>query len=411
MDSEADVAIIGAGPAGLAAALALKKRGFARIVVLEREAEVGGIPRHCGHRTFGLAEFGWPMTGPSYASRLAAQAREAGIDIRLGTTVTALKPAGELAVTDPASGPSVLKARRVLIATGVRETPRSARLIGGARPVGVLTTGALQNFVYVQGKAPFTRPVIIGTELVSFSALLTCRHAGIAPVMMIEENARPTAREIFALYPKLMRIPVRYGTTLAAIEGGERVTAVRLMDKAGASATVACDGVLFTGGFVPAAELIRASPLALDPATGGPQVDHHGRLSDPAYFAAGNVLHPVETSAWCHREGRDVGEIIADDLSGRLPPQVGETTIAPGPGISYVMPQRLSAVASDHAFGVLQLRASRSVSGRLVLLAQGDELWSRPIAAKPERRILLPLAQIARYLDRPGLTLAIAEDT
>ena len=90
-----------------------------------------------------------------------------------------------------------LKARRVLIATGVRETPRSARLVGGSRPLGVLTTGALQNFVISSKKAPFTRPVIIGTELVSFSSLLTCRHAGITPLMMIEENSGPTARALF----------------------------------------------------------------------------------------------------------------------------------------------------------------------------------------------------------------------
>jgi NADPH-dependent 2,4-dienoyl-CoA reductase/sulfur reductase-like enzyme len=405
-----DVAIIGAGPAGLAAALALKARGIARVIVLERETEAGGIPRHCGHRTFGLSEFGWPMTGPAYARRLAAKAQAAGIEIRPRTTVTALKPGGELALSDPASGPSTLKARRVLIATGVRETPRSARLIGGSRPLGVLTTGALQNFVYLHKKAPFTRPVIIGTELVSFSSLLTCRHAGIRPLMMIEENGGSTARSSFALYPRLTGIALRYDTKLIAIEGGERVTAVRLADKIGRLETVACDGVLFTGQFVPAAELVRASHLALDPGTGGPVIDQYGRLSDPVFYAAGNVLHPVETSGWCHREGRDIGEIIADDLAGLLPATAGETTITAGPGIKYVVPQRLSPVVRDHALGVLQLRVTNPVNGQLVLASNGERLWSRPVSLRPERRFLQPLAEIARYLGKPGLSLGIEDN-
>src|SRR5262245_24812101 len=134
MGVEADVAIIGGGPAGLAAALTLKARGVERIVILEREAQAGGIPRHCGHMTFGVSEFGRLMSGPSYARRLAAKVKAAGITLRTNASVLALGGGGELAVSDPQTGTSRLKARRVLIATGVRETPRSARLIGGARP-------------------------------------------------------------------------------------------------------------------------------------------------------------------------------------------------------------------------------------------------------------------------------------
>ncbi len=406
---ETDAAIIGAGPAGLAAALALKGRGVERITILEREAELGGIPRHCGHRTFGLSEFGWLMSGPSYARHLAARVKAAGIEVRTRTTVTALKPAGELALSDPASGSYSLKARRVLIATGVRETPRSARLVGGSRPLGILTTGALQSFVYLHKSAPFMRPVIIGTELVSFSALLTCRHAGIRPVAMIEAKERPTAYGLFALYPKLLGIGMRYGTTVTEILGGERVTAVRVADTSGKGDTIACDGVLFTGQFVPAAELIRASHLALDPDSGGPSVDLCGRLSDPAYFAAGNVLHPVETAAWCYSEGREAGELIADDLAGKLP---SENTVAvtAGQGLAYVMPQRVSALSYEHAHEALQLRVKMPVRGRLVLSSQGKHLWSRPITLRPERRYLLPISLIARYLGNPGLSLSIAED-
>jgi NADPH-dependent 2,4-dienoyl-CoA reductase/sulfur reductase-like enzyme len=407
MDTEADVAIIGAGPSGLAAALTLKARGVKRVIILDREAEAGGIPRHCGHATFGLGEFGWLMSGPSYARRLAAKAKAAGVELRTRATVLSLHEGGALALSDPDAGASQLKARRVLIATGVRETPRSARLIGGSRPLGVLTTGALQGFVYLNKRAPFTRPVIVGTELVSFSALLTCRHAGITPQMMIEENDRPTARTFFALYPRFAGIEMRYCTKVAAIEGKERVSAVLLADAGGKQERVACDGVLFTGRFVPASELVRASHLMLDPASGGPMIDLYGRLSDPAYYAAGNVLHPVETSGWCYREGQAAGETIADDLDGKLPALESAMTITAGLGLAYVTPQRVSPLAHDHAHQALQLRAARAVRGRLVLASGSDELWSRPITLRPERRFLVPLAPISRHLAKPELSLSI----
>lgn len=406
MSAEYDVAIIGSGPAGVAAALALKDRGIARVAILEREAEAGGIPRHCGHPTFGLSEFGWLMSGPSYARRLVAKAAASGIVIRTRTTVLVLKQEGGLTVSDPDTGTSEIKARRVLIATGVRETPRSARLVGGARPVGVLTTGALQNFIYIKRNAPFKRPVVIGTELVSFSSLLTCRHAGIRPQAMIEENDRLTVWPIFAAYPRLWGIPLRTHTRVLEIKGRDRVEAVLIEDAARKRETIACDGVLFTGQFVPASELVRQGPFVLDPATGGPSVDHYGRLSDPAFYAAGNILRGVETSGWCYREGREAGHLIADDLAGKLSGANGAITIERGPNLKYIMPQRLASGDNDHAHQALQLRAERPVRGRLIVEADGQVIMSRPVSVKPERRFLLPLSVLARH--RPALRLKVS---
>ena len=407
MSAEVDVAIIGSGPAGVAAALSLKDRGVARVVILEREAEAGGIPRHCGHPTFGLTEFGWLMSGPSYARRLVAKANASGIAIRTRTTVLALKQDGELIISDPDTGASALKARRVLIATGVRETPRSARLVGGARPVGVLTTGALQNFIYIEKSTPFRRPVVIGTELVSFSSLLTCRHAGIRPQAMIEENDRLTAWPIFAAYPRLRGIPLRTNTRLLEIHGRDRVEAVLVEDAVQKQETIACDGVLFTGQFVPASELVRQGPFTLDPATSGPSVDQYGRLSDPAFYAAGNILRGVETSGWCYKEGRETGHVIADDLAGKLSDAEGAITIERGQNLNYIMPQRLASGDNDHAHQALQLRVDRPVRGRLTVEADGQVIMSRPVSLKPERRFLLPLSVLGKHRSAQSVKVSI----
>lgn len=400
---DVDVAIVGSGPAGLGAALALKAAGIERLVVLERDHIAGGVPRHCGHPPYGLWEFGRIMTGPTYAKALVARAEATGIVIRTGVTVTFLGAVGELSLAS-ASGSFKLRAKRVILATGVRESPRAARLISGDRPMtGVMNTGALQAFVHLEGLVPCRRPVIVGSELVALSALFTCRKAGIKPVAMLEANAEPTARRSFALLPRLMGVPLRLATRLCEIVGSERVEAVIVERADGETERIACDAVIFSGGFVPAAELVRASQLALDTGTGGPSVDQFGRCSDGAYYATGNLLRPVENAGWSHREGRLVGGWVADDLQGRLDLAAASLPVTTSAPVRYAMPQRLVPGVAG-GLERLQIRLSAPCNGELRLLS-GDIVLSRShINAKPEQRLSVPLPTKMNAVDPLRLT-------
>jgi NADPH-dependent 2,4-dienoyl-CoA reductase/sulfur reductase-like enzyme len=385
--AEADVVIVGAGPAGLSAAVALRRAGVARVVVLDRAPEAGGVPRFCGHSPYGLREFRRPMLGPAYARRLTEEARAAGAEIRTGTNATALHEGPAVSVTSD-GGPGRIAARLVLLATGTRETTRAGRLIGGTKPGGVMTTGALQGLVYGEGLRPFRRPVILGTELVAFSALLTCRHAGIRPVALVEDSPRVTARFPAALLPRMLGIPLLLSTRILSVEGRDRVETVVVEDPEG-QRRLDSDGLIVTGRFRPEAVLVRESHLALDPATCGPEIDEYGRTSDPAIFAVGNVLRPVETAGWCWEEGRRVGRAMAEALAGRLPaPTTGQVTLAGR--LLYAVPQR-RAGGADPAFDRLQMRADGACRGRLSLRADGHEIAGRSGAFRPERRLLLPL--------------------
>ena len=334
-----DVAIIGAGPAGLSAAMELKKAGIESVLVLDREPEAGGIPRHCGHPPFGIREYKRILTGPSYAKRLVKSARESGVNIALKNTVTMLEPGGIITISSP-EGLRKLTAKRVLLATGIRETPRSARLVSGDRALGICNTGTLQSMYYLKKMIPFRRPVIVGTEIVSFSALSTCKKAGIQPVAMIEESQRPTVRWPIHYAARLFGTPLLLNTRIASVLGNNRVEAVQIKDKNGNLRKIECDGVLFTGQFTPESSLARMSHLELNHETGSPIVDKFGRCSDPAYFAAGNVLQhhpnsgtatavpiyytadnlpqPVEVAGQCWDEGRRTAQWIANDLHGNL---------------------------------------------------------------------------------------------
>lgn len=382
-----DVAIIGGGPAGVAAALQLKRRGVGRVAILEREESLGGVPRHCGHPPFGMHEFGRVLTGPAYARRLAVAAEAAGIEILHRHSVVGLRPGGVLEVATP-EGRLELRALRVLLATGARESPRAARLLGGDRPLGVLNTGALQAHVFLHGTTPFRRPVVVGTELVSLSSLATCRGHGIRPVAVLEQGKRAVARWPLTVFPRLLRIPVYYGTEISEIRGAERVESVLLRD----GREITCDGVLLTGHFVPEASLARMGHLAMDAGSGGPVTDQYGRCSDAAYFAAGNVLRGIETAGWSFREGTAIADYIADDLAGGLPYAEGAVEVLCGEGLKYALPQALARVAKLR--GVMQLRVAEPMRGQLRVRAGEAVLYRRRLAVLPERRILLDLENI-----------------
>lgn len=408
-----DVAVVGGGPAGLAAATRLKERGIVSVAVLDREAAAGGIPRHCGHYPFGMREFHRVLRGPDYAGRLVARAESAGVDIYPSATVVGIAPGPRLTLSTDA-GKAEITARRVLLATGVRETSRAARFIGGDRPLGVITTGALQSMVYLHGKRPFRRPVILGSELVSFSAILTCRHAGIRPAAMVEQGTRVTARRFAEALPRLFGIPLHLETELTAIHGQGRVESVTLRRADGREWTMETDGVIVTGAFTPEATLMRLGHLDLDATgnggSGGPVVDQFGRCSDPAFFAAGNLLRPVETAGWSWQEGVTVGDCVADSLAGRLPDAERFVAVAAGhPAIKLALPQRLALPDTAGGITHIQLRLSRALRGGLTLSDGNEVLWAREIDGLPERRILIPLAGIAAKTRGNRLTVDVVE--
>ncbi len=387
------VAVVGGGPAGLAVATELRRLGIDSVVVLEREPEAGGVPRHCGHYPFGLREFKRLMKGPDYAHALVKRATKAGVDIRRDTTVTALLPGARLCLTTP-GGLTDLQAERVVLCTGVRESSRAQSFIGGTRPMGVVTTGALQSMVYLHRTRPFRRPVILGTELVSFSAIMTCRHLGMRPVAMLEENPRITVRNFMRPYPFIMGVPVKFGISDLRIQGKKTVESVSFRDAKGATQVIETDGVIVSGRFRPESALIAAGHLMIDPATGGPEIDQYGRASDPSYFCTGNLLRPVETSSWCWHEAVKTAQRVVRDLAQPIGASRTVRLIPDDPAIRYVVPQRLAMCDAQGAMTHMQIRVAHPVAGRISVNSGDVCHWSGSIKSRPERRVLAPLAPL-----------------
>ncbi|MEP7134276.1 MAG: FAD-dependent oxidoreductase [Chloroflexota bacterium] len=319
----ADVLIVGAGPAGLAAALELKKLGVKDIVIAERESEAGGIPRMCGHTGFGLRDLQRVMTGPSYARKYREMAEEAGIKISNNTTITGWNNAAEdgglsmLDFTSP-DGIGTIEAKSVLLATGVRERPRSARLIPGYRPQGVFTTGSLQRFVYEHHLEVGKRAVIVGTEIVSLSVVTTLLHAGVKVVGMVTELPShqlylPIFLPAKIFYADILaHAPILTNKRVTNIFGRSRVGGIEVTDiESGKTEIIECDTVVFTGDWIPENELARKGDVKILKPSLGPQVDGMFRTSQAGVFAAGNLLRGVETADWAALEGRGAARSVA----------------------------------------------------------------------------------------------------
>ncbi|WP_433573034.1 NAD(P)/FAD-dependent oxidoreductase [Streptomyces sp. CA-251247] len=311
-----DVLIVGAGPAGLAAATRLADAGAGRVEVVEREQQAGGIPRHCCHGGFGLRDLQRPLSGPEYARRLVHDAVRSGARLRTGVTVTGWAGPRTLETVGPA-GLETVTARAVVLATGARERPRSARLVPGTRPAGVLTTGELQQAVHLHDQWVGSRAVVVGAEPVAFSAVRTLRASGAETVAMVTEQPRTPVPSLRRAVPLLAR------THVVELLGRRRLTGVRLRHEDGRTATLGCDTIVFTGDWIPDHELARRGGITLDAGTRGPAVDTAFRTAEPGVFAAGNLLHGGERAGVAAEEGSAAAEEVLRHLAGEPWPGPG----------------------------------------------------------------------------------------
>jgi thioredoxin reductase len=335
--------VVGAGPAGLTAAAAVASSGV-RVVVLERESQPGGIPRHSDHLGYGIRDLRRFMSGPSYARRLTDLALESGAELEAESQVTGWSGPRALEVTSP-QGRRVVEADAVVLATGARERPRSARRIPGDRPDGVLTTGQLQNLVHVHHQRVGHQAVVVGAELVSWSAVLTLRSVGCDTVAMTTEHRRSESYAAFRLVGRTaLRLPTMTRARVVAINGRRRVESVTVQHlDTGKRVTVGCDTVVMTGDWVPDHELVRMADLAVDAGTLGPIVDSRLHTSAPGVFAAGNLIHPVDTADGAALDGRHVAQAVVQWLQGSADHDEGESfsRLRAAAPLRWVTPQRL----------------------------------------------------------------------
>jgi NADPH-dependent 2,4-dienoyl-CoA reductase/sulfur reductase-like enzyme len=296
--SSVKVLIIGGGPTGLAVAISLHKYGIKDIRILEREALAGGIPRHSNHFGYGVRDLHRIMTGPKYSNHYIEKVSSLGIP--LSTRTSAIEWAADLTIaTTSPNGLEEITAEKIILVTGARERPRSARLIPGSRPAGIYTTGSLQQAVFLKHQIVGTRAVVIGAEHVSFSAIMTLSHAKVKTLALITPDDSHSSYGFVkwgtsAIYGNKFLA----STKVIEILGSKRVSGVRIR-KEGKESIIDCDTVVFSADWVPDNELARKANLELDSTTKSPIVNSKYETSRKNVYALGNILLPIKAADQC----------------------------------------------------------------------------------------------------------------
>lgn len=350
-----ELAIIGAGPAGMAAAIAARDRGVRDILILERDEALGGILQQCIHNGFGLHRYEEELTGPEYAWRLEQQVRALNIPILLRTMVTGISSARVISAVNEEQGLFHIEASAIILAMGCRERSRGALNIAGTRPAGIYTAGAAQRFVNMRGYLVGKRAVILGSGDIGLimARRLTLEGAKVEAVLELLPYSGGLTRNIVQCLEDF-DIPLLLSHTIVEIHGKRRVTGVTIAavdDQrrviAGSQRHIECDTVLFSVGLLPENELSLAAGVPLDPMTGGALVDQDRQTQVAGIFACGNVLHVHDLADYASEEAEIAGLAAARYLQRRRTVADKQFALTAADGVRYVVPQTVTGVAED----------------------------------------------------------------
>ena len=320
---EYDIVIIGGGPAGLAAALNARHQGIERLLILERDKELGGILNQCIHNGFGLHTFKEELTGPEYAWRYIRQVLEQKISYRLNTMVVDVAQEDGWKIVTAMSrekGMSMLRARAVILAMGCRERPRGALNVPGFRPAGIYTAGTAQRLVNMEGYMPGKEIVILGSGDIGLimARRMTLEGATVKVVAEIMPKSGGLTRNIVQCLEDY-GIPLKLNHTVIDIKGKDHIEGVTLaqVDEnkdpiPGTQEAYRCDTLLLSVGLIPENELTRGLGARMDEKTHGPVVDERLQTTVAGVFACGNVLHVHDLADHVSQEAAEAGKHAAD---------------------------------------------------------------------------------------------------
>jgi NADPH-dependent 2,4-dienoyl-CoA reductase/sulfur reductase-like enzyme len=348
-----ELVIAGGGPAGLAAALEAYRRGLRKILIVERDKELGGILNQCIHNGFGLHYFKEELTGPEYAARFIGQLEGTTIECSTDTMVLEIGSDRRVHIVSKAEGYRILEADSIILAMGCRERTRGAIAIPGARPSGIFTAGTAQRYINMEGFMVGRKAVILGSGDIGLimARRMVLEGAEVSACIEILPYSGGLNRNIVqCLYD--YNIPLYLSHTITEIKGRKRVEQVTVcrvdenrVPVRGTEMVFDCDTILLSVGLIPENELSRRAGIRMDPRTGGAVVDDTMETSIPGIFACGNAVHVHDLVDFVSAEGERAGIAAAgyvrESRSGKAPGERAGLAGCGGAGVAYTVPQIL----------------------------------------------------------------------
>lgn len=370
-----DVVVIGGGPAGLAAAVELKKRGIDDILVVEREKQLGGILRQCIHDGFGLTRFGESLSGPEYSRRFEEQVEKLGIKALMNATVIDLSR-DKIATINTRGGLMQIQARAVILTMGCRERTRGALAIPGSRPSGIYTAGVAQSYMNLYNTMVGKEIVIMGSGDIGLimARRMTLEGAHVNAVFEVLPYPSGLPRNIEQCLNDY-DIPLYLSHSVVKITGSERIESVtvaevdeKVQPVPGTEKVFPCDTLVLSVGLIPENELSLAAGVELDTRTKGAFVDENYQADVPGIFAAGNVLHVHDLVDFVSLEAEEMAAGVYDYLrNGSL--NKCDIPLEPDADIGHVIPQKVSGNKDVK----VSLRVRRPMGKCKFVLTQGEK--------------------------------------
>ena len=415
-----DVVIVGGGPGGLSAAYSAYRNGAKKILVLERDRELGGILQQCIHNGFGLHHFHAELTGPGYAGRCIDLVKDKPeIETMTDTMVLDVSQDKVVTAVNPQQGLFTVRGRTVILTMGCRERTRGAIRTAGERPAGVFTAGAAQRMVNMEGYLPGKKIVILGSGDIGLimarrMTLEGCKVQAVCEICPYSNGL--TRNMVQCLYD--FDIPLYLSHTILKIKGRDRVEGVtvakvdaRMRPIPGTEFDIDCDTLLLSVGLVPENELSRAAGVEIAPFTNGPKVDQHRQTSLPGIYAAGNVVHVHDLVDFVSDEADIAGKFAALDAQGRLEPVVSTVAVKLVDGVRTCVPQVLHLPREGEATRLFMRVGAPARKVTLEVKCGGEVLVKRlfPVV-KPSEMITLDIPADKTAVMKDEITVGLKAD-